>query len=156
MAVASARASAGRGEGPIALVLTVRPIASPCPWRGGRSRRAGGAGAGRDRVEAAGAWSELARSPFVTCLALALTGFGPQQVVFGMAFALYAVVAFRVSWFREATDWFTVGRVDGRIMALGSAFAAVSGATLLLWYVTALFLWPIPSGRSSPIGRSGC
>jgi membrane protease YdiL (CAAX protease family) len=74
---------------------------------------------------------------FVTCLALALAGVGPQQVVFGLAFAVYAIVAFRVSWFREATGWLTVGRLDGRTMALGATFAAVSGAMLLLWYITA-------------------
>ena len=74
---------------------------------------------------------------FVTCLALALVGIGPQQVVFGLAFAVYAMVVARVRWFREAASWLTVGRFDSRIMALGAAVAAVSGATLILWYVTA-------------------
>jgi membrane protease YdiL (CAAX protease family) len=72
----------------------------------------------------------------VTCLSLALVGLGPQQVVFGLAFAVYAVVAWRVVWFRDATSWITVGRLDGRTMALGVGFAVVAGATLLLWYVT--------------------
>jgi membrane protease YdiL (CAAX protease family) len=74
---------------------------------------------------------------FVTCLALALAGFGPQQVVFGLAFAVYAIVALRVLWFREATSWLTVGRLDSRIMAAGATVAAASGAMLLVWYMTA-------------------
>jgi membrane protease YdiL (CAAX protease family) len=74
---------------------------------------------------------------FVTCLALALAGFGPQQVVFGLAFAVYAVVAARVPWFREAANWFTVGRLNRNMMAWGAACAAISGAALLLWYLTA-------------------
>jgi hypothetical protein len=53
---------------------------------------------------------------FVMCLTLTLTGFGPQQAVFGVAFAVYAAVASRVPWFREATSWVSVGRLDGRIL----------------------------------------
>jgi uncharacterized protein len=137
--VASPRASSGRGEGPIVLaltaLLTIVSLLSP-----GRAAAAAGLAAFALTVIA---WKRRARGAsslgllFVTCLALALAGFGPQQVVFGMAFALYAIVAYRVSWFREATCWLTVGRVETHIMALGCAFAAVSGAMLLLWYVTA-------------------
>lgn len=139
MVVASPGASAARGEKPIVLaltaLLTIVSLLSP-----GRAAAAAGLAAFALTVIA---WKRRARGAsslgllFVTCLALALAGFGPQQVVFGMAFAVYGIVAFRVSWFREATRWLTVGRVDGHIMALGSAFAAVSGAMLLLWYVTA-------------------
>jgi uncharacterized protein len=74
---------------------------------------------------------------FVTCLVLALAGVGPQQVVFGLAFAVYAAVAARVTWFREATGWLTVGRVDRGIMAAAAGIAAVSAAMLLVWYATA-------------------
>ncbi len=73
---------------------------------------------------------------FVTCLALALAGFGPQQAVFGVAFVIYAGVAYRVPWFREATSWFKVGRISNGIVASGAVFAAISGATLLFWYVS--------------------
>jgi hypothetical protein len=36
-------------------------------------------------------------------------------------------VASRVPWFREATRWLTIGRLDSRIMAFGVAFALISG-----------------------------
>jgi hypothetical protein len=137
--VASPLARAGRCEGPIVLALTaLLTIVSILP----PGRAAAAAGLAAFALTAI-AWTRRARGAsslgllFVTCLALALAGFGPQQVVFGMAFALYAIVAFRVSWFREATHLLSVGRVDGHIMAFGSAFAAVAGAMLLLWYVTA-------------------
>ena len=117
--MASARASAGRGEAAIVLALTaLLTIVSLLPPGGAAA--AGGLAALALTVIA---W--MSRAPgasslgllFVTCLALALTGFGPQQVVFGMAFVLYAVVVFRVAWFREAT--------------FGSPLAASTDASLL-------------------------
>jgi hypothetical protein len=84
-------------------------------------------------------------------------------VVFGLAFAVDGVVAARVPWFREAACWLTVGRLDGRMIAMGVAFAGVSGATLLLWYVTARpdladlvrrFIpdWPLWAANAAPAG----
>ena len=137
--VASPRSSTVRGETPIVLALTVLlTIVSLVP-PGGAATAAGGAALALTVI----AWKRRARGAssfgllFVTCLALALAGFGPQQVVFGLAFSIYAVVAARVPWFREATHWLTVGRLNGHVIALGAAFAAVSSGTLLLWYVTA-------------------
>ena len=140
MVAASPGAGAVRGEAPIVLALTaLLTIVSLVP-PGSTAVAATGAAA---FVLTAIAWKRRAAGAsslgllFVSGLALALAGFGPQQVVFGLAFAIYAMVALRVSWFREATRWFTVGRLDRRIMAVGVTFAAVSGATLLVWYVTA-------------------
>ena len=156
--VASPRASALRGEAPIVVALTVLlTIVSLVP-PGGAAIAAGVAAFALTVI----AWQRRAPGAsslgllFVTCLALALVGIGPQQVVFGLAFAVYAVVASRVPWFREATCWLSVGHLDGRLVALSAAFAAISGATLLLWYVTARPISPISSGPSSPTGRSGC
>jgi CAAX protease family protein len=139
MVVASPRASAVGGEAPIVLALTaLLTIVSFLP-PGGAAATAGGTAfaltviAWRRRALGASSLGLL----FVTCLTLALAGFGPQQAVFGVAFAVYATVASRVPWFRKATSWLSVGRLDGRILALGAAFAAISGTTLLLWYVTA-------------------
>ena len=139
MLVTPPHSSVVRGEAPIVLALTVLlTIVSLVPPSGAAT--AAGVAA---LVCTVIAWKRRAPGAsslgllFVTCLALALVGIGPQQVVFGLAFAAYAVVAVRVPWFREAASWLTVGRLDGRMMALGTAFAAVSGATLLLWYVTA-------------------
>jgi membrane protease YdiL (CAAX protease family) len=73
----------------------------------------------------------------VTCLALVLAGIGPQQVVFALAFVVYAAVAARVSWFRAAIRWLAIGRADARIMAAGALFAVVSGAALLSWFLIA-------------------
>ena len=127
-----------RGEAPIVLALTaLLTIVSLLP-PGGAAAAAGGAAFALTVI----AWKRRAPGAssvgllLVTCLALALLGFGPQQAVFGVAFALYAAVASRVPWFRDATSWQSVGRLDVRIVALGAAFAAMSGATLLLWYVT--------------------
>ncbi len=138
MIVASPRASAVRGETPIVLALTaLLTIVSLLP-PGGAVTAVGVAVFALTAI----AWTRRARGAsslgllFATCLALALVGIGPQQLVFGLALAVYAVVATRVPWFRDAASWLTVGRLDGRMIALGAAFAAVSGATLLLWYVT--------------------
>jgi membrane protease YdiL (CAAX protease family) len=75
---------------------------------------------------------------FVTCLVLWLAGLGSQQLVFALAFVVYALVVPRVPWLREASRWFAVGRVDGQIVALGIALAGVSGVVLLTWYAIAL------------------
>ena len=40
-------------------------------------------------------------------------------------------------WFHEAVSVLAPGRWDGRSLALGTAFAAISGLTLLAWYVAA-------------------
>jgi membrane protease YdiL (CAAX protease family) len=70
----------------------------------------------------------------VICLVLALAGLGPQQVVFAVAFAVYAIVVSRVPWLRGAIRWLAVGSVDRGTMALGVAFAGISGVALLGWY----------------------
>ena len=139
MLVTPPHASAVRGEAPIVLALTaLLTIVSFVPPGGAATAAAVAAFA-----FTVFAWERRAPGAsslgllFVTHLALVLIGIGPQQVVFGLAFAVYAVVAARVPWFREAASWLTVGRLDGRMIAMGAAFAAVSGATLLLWYVTA-------------------
>src|SRR5262245_10107102 len=135
----SPRGIAARGEAPIVLALTaLLTIVSLVPPSGAAAAAAVAVlsltlVAWRGRAPGASSLGLL----LVTCLALALVGIGPQEVVFGLAFAVYAVVAVRGPWFREGVDWLTVGRVDGRVMAVGAASAAVSGATLFLWYVTA-------------------
>jgi hypothetical protein len=138
----------GRGA-PIVLALTaLLTIVSLVP-RGGAATAAG---------VAAFAFTDIAwkwRAPgasslgllFVTCLALALVGIGPQQVMFGLAFAIYAVVASRVPWFRQATCWLTVGRFDGRMMALSAACAALSGAPLHRTYPVIAAGWLQHWGR---------
>jgi membrane protease YdiL (CAAX protease family) len=137
--VASPRASAQRGEAPIVVALTSLLTIVSLEPPGGVAIAAGVAAFAFTVI----AWQRRAPGAsslgllFVTCLALALTGIGPQQVVFGLAFAVYAVVASRVPWFREATRWLSVGHLDGRLVALSAAFAVISGVTLLLWYVTA-------------------
>lgn len=139
MVVAPPRANIVHGEAPIILALTaLLTIVSLVPPGG-----AAAAASATTLVLTVMAWNRRAAGAsslgllFVTCLALGLAGIGPQQVVFALAFGVYAVVASRVTWFREATRWFTVGRLDRGNMAVGAAFAAVSGATLLFWYVTA-------------------
>ena len=74
---------------------------------------------------------------FVACLVLGLAGLGPQQLVFALAFVVYALVVPRVPWLRRAGRWLAVGRVDGWLMALGIAFAGVSGVVLMAWYALA-------------------
>ena len=139
MVVASPRASAVRSEAPIVLALTALLTIVPILPPGGSAAAAGGTAFALTVV----AWKRRARGAsslgllFVTCLALALAGLGPQQVVFGVAFAIYAAVASRVPWFREATAWLSAGRLDGRFVALGAVFAAISGSALLSWYFIA-------------------
>ena len=117
--VASPRASAPRGEAPIVVALTaLLTIVSLVP-PGGVAIAAGVAAfaltvmAWQRRAPGASSLGLL----FLPCLALALLGIGPQQVVFGLAFAVYAVVAWRVPWFGEATCWLRVGHLDGRLVA---------------------------------------
>lgn len=74
---------------------------------------------------------------FVTWLGLGLAGLGPQQVTLLLAFAGYGVLVARVSWLRDAGRWLAIGRRDAPILALGAAFAALSGAVLLVWHALA-------------------
>ena len=139
MLVTPPQANAVRGDAPIVLALiALMTLVSLVPPGGAATAAAVAAFAftvvaWRRRAPGASSVGFL----FVTCLALALIGIGPQQVVFGLALAAYAMVAARVPWFREAASWLTVGRLDGRMMASGAAVAGVSGAMLLVWYVTA-------------------
>jgi membrane protease YdiL (CAAX protease family) len=128
-----------RGEAPLVLALTgVLTFVSVLPPRGAA------AAAGLAALVLTGiAWKRRAPAAsslglfFVTCLVLGLAGLGPQQVVFALAFAVYVAVVSRVPWLRVGVRWFTRGRVDRRIIALGVAFAGVSAVTLLVWYATA-------------------
>ena len=91
----------------------------------------------------AAAWRSRRPAPtalgvlFLTHFGLGLAGLGPQQVTLTLAFACYWMLLRRVSWLHEAGRWCTIGRTDVRIMALGAAFAGISGVVLLLWYATA-------------------
>jgi membrane protease YdiL (CAAX protease family) len=87
----------------------------------------------RNRAPAASALGLL----FVSCLVLALVGVGPQQVVFAIAFAVYAAFVLRIAWLRPAAQWLAVGRRDGAVLALGAAIAGISGAALLIWHAVA-------------------
>lgn len=126
-------------EAPIVLALTALLTASSVVPPGVTAAAAGLAAL----VLTAIAWKRRAPASsslgllFVLCLVFGLAGLGPQQVVFALAFASYAVVVSRVPWLREATRWLAVGSVDGRIMAPGVAFAGVSGVALLGWYAIA-------------------
>jgi hypothetical protein len=71
---------------------------------------------------------------FVTSMVLGLVGVGPQQVVFTIAFAIYAVVIRRTRWLRSAAAWFRRGSADRTAVALGAAVVAVSAVGLLSWY----------------------
>jgi uncharacterized membrane protein len=68
---------------------------------------------------------------------LAPAGLGPQQIVFALAFAIYAVVFNRVAWLRGETVWFQLGARNGSLVALGAGFAALSAVGLLAWYAMA-------------------
>jgi hypothetical protein len=70
-----------------------------------------------------------------TCgVALGLAGLGPQQVVFPIAFAVYAVVIRRTSWLRGSAGWLRRGLMSGRILILAAGIAAIASAALLAWY----------------------
>lgn len=126
-------------EAPIVLALTALLITSSVAPPGGTAAAAGLAAivltaiAWRRRAPASSSLGLL----FVLCLVLGLAGLGPQQVVFALAFASYAVVVSRVPWLREGIRWLAPGSVHGRILALGVAFAGVSGAAVLGWYALA-------------------
>jgi membrane protease YdiL (CAAX protease family) len=68
---------------------------------------------------------------------LAPAGLGPQQIVFALAFAIYAVVFNWVAWLRGETVWFQLGARNGSLVALGAGFAALSAVGLLAWYAMA-------------------
>ena len=48
------------------------------------------------------------------CVVLGVAGVGPQQVVFPLAFAVYAVVVRRVAWLYGVAAWFGRGALNGR------------------------------------------
>ena len=82
------------------------------------------------------------RAPFATslgvlaaaCVALGVAGVGPQQVVFPLAFAVYAVVVRRVPWLHGVAAWFRRGALNGGLLVFAAGIAAISGAALLAWY----------------------
>jgi len=69
----------------------------------------------------------------VACVALAIAGVGPQQVLFPIGFATYFIVVWRVPWLRRASAWLKWGSLDATIVAFAVAIATVSGVTLLAW-----------------------
>jgi hypothetical protein len=105
--VASPRAGAMCGQTPIVLALTALLTIVSLVQPGSAAAAAAGTAAFALTVIA---WKRRAPRAsslgllFVSCLGLAVTGLGPQQVIFGLAFAIYATVALRVPWFREATS----------------------------------------------------
>ena len=68
------------------------------------------------------------------CVSLAVVGVGPQQVVFPLAFAVYAVVVHRVPWLHGVAAWFRRGALNGGLLVFAAGIAAISGAALLAWY----------------------
>ena len=70
----------------------------------------------------------------VACVALAIAGVGPQQILFPIAFAVYFIVVWRLPWLRRASAWLKWGSIDATIMAFAVAIATVSGVTLLAWF----------------------
>jgi uncharacterized protein len=82
------------------------------------------------------------RAPFASslgvlaaaCVALGVAGVGPQQVVFPLAFAVYAVVVHRVPWLHGVAAWFRRGALNGGLLVFAAGIAAISGAALLAWY----------------------
>ena len=133
--MARRRAIAVRGEAPIIVALTaLLTIVSLVPI--------GFAAAASLAVIALTMLAWRRRAPaatslgvlFVACLALALAGLGPQQVVFAIAFTVYAVVLSRTPWLRGAVGWFRLGTLGRHLLALGAGFAALSAVALLAWY----------------------
>lgn len=128
-----------RSERRLVLALTLLLTMVSLQWPGAPAAAAGVVAltltliAWRNRAPAASSLGLL----FVSCLVLALVGVGPQQVVFAMAFAVYAAVVTRTAWLRPAAQWVAVGRCDGAMLALGAAIAGVSGGALLLWHAIA-------------------
>jgi hypothetical protein len=72
----------------------------------------------------------------VACVGLSLAGLGPQQVFFTLAFAIYAVVVWRVPWLRDVSVWFRRGAFNGSILAFTAGIAAFR---------------PLPSSRGTPL-----
>ena len=70
----------------------------------------------------------------VVVLLLGLTGVGPQQILFGLAFVIYAMVISRLPWLRDAANWRVAGSFDLWQAAVGTAFGLVSGLGLWMWY----------------------
>ena len=71
------------------------------------------------------------------CVALAIAGVGPQQVLFPIAFAIYFLVVWRLPWLRRASAWLRWGSIDATIVAFAVAIATVSGVALLAWFAIA-------------------
>ena len=128
-----------RGEAPIALALTAILTIVSLMRPGGATAAAGLAAL----VLTAIAWKRHAVAAsslgllFVSCLVLGLAGLGPQQVVFALAFAVYAFVISRVPWLRHDVRWLAVGTVDGHIMALVGVVVGASAGALLAWHAIA-------------------
>jgi membrane protease YdiL (CAAX protease family) len=71
---------------------------------------------------------------FTACVMLGIVGLGPQQVVFTMAFAIYALVIRRRPWLHGAAAWLRRGSLDWNVAALGAGVVAISAVALLSWY----------------------
>lgn len=69
-----------------------------------------------------------------SCVALGAAGVGPQQVVFPLAFAVYAVIVHRVPWLHGVAAWFRRGVLNGGLVVLAAGIAAISAAGLLAWH----------------------
>jgi len=65
---------------------------------------------------------------------LGVVGVGPQQVVFPLAFAVYAVVVRRVAWLHGVAAWLRRGALNGGLLVLAGGSAAISGGALLAWH----------------------
>ena len=66
----------------------------------------------------------------VTVLLLEAIGVGSRRVQFGLAFIVYGVVIWRVSWLRKGVTWCRAGLWDTRLAAVAVAFGLVSASTL--------------------------
>jgi membrane protease YdiL (CAAX protease family) len=73
----------------------------------------------------------------VACVVLGVAGIGPQQVVFSIAFAISAVILWRVPWLRESTAWFERGAFDRSLLVMAVGIAGLAAAALIVWYVAA-------------------
>jgi membrane protease YdiL (CAAX protease family) len=71
------------------------------------------------------------------CVILGVAGIGPQQVVFSVAFAISAVILWRVPWLRAATAWFGRGAFDASLFAMAVGIAGLAAVALVVWYVVA-------------------
>ena len=66
----------------------------------------------------------------VTMLLLEAIGVGSRRVQFGLAFIVYGVVIWRVSWLRKGVTWHRAGSWDIRLAAVAVAFGLVTASTL--------------------------